>query len=151
MYFCMLMHNHMKVYILNDIDKSTQVNDLLHILAPTSPEVSAQRLRELLSDESFTLLVAEDADGALAGMLTLTCCHTLARSKYWIEDVVVRPEFRGQGIGRALVEAAVGHVRKAGVHASIYLTSNPSRQAARALYRSVGFEDYDTGVFKMEI
>ena len=141
----------MKVYILNDIDKSTQVNDLLHILAPTSPEVSAQRLRELLSDESFTLFVAEDADGTLAGMLTLTCCHTLARSKYWIEDVVVRPEFRGQGIGRALVEAAVEHVKSCNAQASIYLTSNPSRQAARALYRSVGFEDYDTGVFKMEI
>lgn len=145
------MHNHMKVYILNDIDKSTQVNDLLHILAPTSPEVSAQRLRELLSDESFTLFVAEDADGTLAGMLTLTCCHTLARSKHWIEDVVVRPEFRGQGIGRALVEAAVEHVKSNNAQASIYLTSNPSRQAARALYRSVGFEDYDTGVFKMEI
>lgn len=151
MYFCMFMTDNMKVYILNDIDKSTQVNDLLNTLAPTSPEVSEQRLLTLLGDESFQLFVAEGADGVLAGMLTLTCCHTLARSKYWIEDVVVRPEFRGQGIGRTLVEAAVGHVRKAGVQASIYLTSNPSRQVARALYRSVGFEDYDTGVFKMEI
>ena len=151
MYFCMFMTDNMKVYILNDIDKGTQVDDLLHILAPTSPEVSEQRLLALLGDECFQLFVAEDADGVLAGMLTLICCHTLARSKYWIEDVVVRPEYRGQGIGRALVEAAVGYVRKAGKHASIYLTSNPSRQAARALYRSVGFEDYDTGVFKMEI
>lgn len=141
----------MKVYTLNDIDKSTQVDDLLHILAPSSPEVGAQRLRGLLGDESFLLFVAEDTDGVLAGMLTLTCCQTLARSKYWIEDVVVRPEFRGKGIGRALVEAAVDHVKKTCAEAVIYLTSNPSRQAARALYRSVGFEDYETGVFKMEI
>ena len=141
----------MKVYILNDIDKSTQVDDLLHILAPTSPKVSAQRLLSLLNDDSFLLFVAEDADGVLTGMLTLTCCQTLARSKYWIEDVIVRPEFRGQGIGRALVEAAVDHVKETCAEAVIYLTSNPSRQAARALYRSIGFEDYDTGVFKMEI
>lgn len=141
----------MKVYILNDIDKSTQVDDLLHILAPTSPKVSAQRLLSLLNDDSFLLFVAEDADGVLTGMLTLTCCQTLARRKHWIEDVVVRPEFRGQGIGRALVETAVGHVKETCTEAVIYLTSNPSRQAARALYRSIGFEDYDTGVFKMEI
>ena len=105
----------------------------------------------LMDDQSFQLFVAEDENGDLTGMLTLTCCQTLARSKYWIEDVVVNPEFRGQGIGRALVEAAVGHVKETCGQASIYLTSNPSRQAARALYRSVGFKDYDTGVFKMEI
>ena len=141
----------MKVYILNDIDKCTNVNDLLHTLAPTSPEVNEERLRMLLDDESFQLFVAENQDGNLTGMLTLTCCQTLARNKYWIEDVVVNPEFRGQGIGRALVESAVGHVKETCGQASIYLTSNPSRQAARALYRSVGFEDYDTGIFKMEI
>lgn len=141
----------MKIYILNDIGKSTQINALLHTLAPASPEVNKERLRMLMDDQSFQLFVAEDENGDLTGMLTLTCCQTLARSKYWIEDVVVNPEFRGQGIGRALVEAAVGHVKETCGQASIYLTSNPSRQAARALYRSVGFKDYDTGVFKMEI
>ena len=147
----MFMTGHMKVYILKDTDKNAQVDDLLHILAPSSPNVNAERLHDLLRNESFQLFVAEDADGALTGMLTLTCCQTLARSKYWIEDVIVAPEFRGLGIGRALVEAAVEHVKGTCAEAAIYLTSNPSRQAARALYRSVGFEDYDTGVFKMEI
>lgn len=141
----------MKIYILKDIEKCAQVDSLLHILAPSMPSVNESRLRALLGDESFRLFVAEDSDGILSGMLTLTCCQTLARSKYWIEDVIVRPEFRGQGIGRALVEAAVDHVKETCAEAVIYLTSNPSRQAARALYRSVGFEDYETGVFKMEI
>ena len=141
----------MKVYILKNTDMCSQIDELLHILAPSMPSVSESRLSGLLGNDNFMLFVAENADGALAGMLTLTCCQTLARGKYWIEDVVVRPEFRGQGIGRALVEAAVGHVKETCGQASIYLTSNPSRQAARALYRSVGFEDYDTGVFKMEI
>ena len=144
-------HLNMKVYILKETDKTWQINDLLRTLAPSMPEVSPERLHELLHNNGFRLFVAEDTDGALNGMLTLTCCQTLARSKYWIEDVIVAPKFRGKGIGRALVEAAVKHVKEAEGQASIYLTSNPSRQAARALYRSVGFEDYDTGVFKMEI
>lgn len=141
----------MKVYILKNTDKCAQVDDLLHILAPSMPPVDEPRLGGLMDDDSFLLFVAEEEGGVLSGMLTLTCCQTLARGKYWIEDVVVRPEFRGQGIGRALVEASVSHVKETCAQASIYLTSNPSRQAARALYRSVGFEDYDTGVFKMEI
>ena len=141
----------MKIYILKDIEKCAQVDSLLHILAPSMPSVDESRLRALLGEENFLLFVAEDEAGTLAGMLTLTCCQTLARRKYWIEDVVVRPEFRGQGIGRTLVEAAVGHVRETCGQAVIYLTSNPSRQAARALYRSVGFEDYETGVFRITI
>lgn len=141
----------MKIYILKDIEKCAQVDSLLHILAPSMPSVNESRLRALLGDESFQLFVAEDSDGILSGMLTLTCCQTLARNKYWIEDVIVRPEYRGKGIGRALVEAAIGHVKDNDGHAVIYLTSNPSRQAARALYRSVGFEDYDTGVFRITI
>jgi ribosomal protein S18 acetylase RimI-like enzyme len=141
----------MKIYILKDIEKCAQVDSLLHILAPSMPSVDESRLCALLGEENFLLFVAEDEDGTLAGMLTLTCCQTLARRKYWIEDVVVRPEFRGQGIGRTLVEAAVGHVRETCGQAVIYLTSNPSRQAARALYRSVGFEDYETGVFRITI
>ena len=141
----------MKIYILKDIEKCAQVDSLLHILAPSMPSVDESRLRALLGEENFLLFVAEDEDGTLAGMLTLTCCQTLARRKYWIEDVVVRPEFRGQGIGRTLVEAAVAYVRDTCGQAVIYLTSNPSRQAARALYRSVGFEDYETGVFRITI
>jgi ribosomal protein S18 acetylase RimI-like enzyme len=141
----------MKVYILKDTAKCAQIDDLIHILAPSSPEVKQQRLHTLLGEENFLLFVAEDENGTLAGMLTLTCCQTLARSKYWIEDVVVRPEYRGKGIGRAMVEAAVGHVKNNDGQAVIYLTSNPSRQAARALYRSVGFEEYDTGVFRITI
>jgi ribosomal protein S18 acetylase RimI-like enzyme len=82
-------------------------------------------------------------------MLTLTICHTLACSKYWIEDVVVDPAHRGEGVGRALVRAAVNYVKENETVPAIYLTSNPSRVAARRLYMSEGFEEYNTGVFRM--
>ena len=50
---------------------------------------------------------------------------------------------------KALVKAAVSHVKQSGRPCRIYLTSNPSRTAARNLYRSEGFEEYDTGVFRL--
>lgn len=142
----------MDIRILKNIDEKTmeQVGLLLRKLDPSAPEIIPERWKRLLADESFILFVAEE-DRMITGMLTLTCCATLSRDKYWIEDVIVDESQRGKGIGRALVKAAVSHVRDKGCKDTIYLTSNPSRVSARALYRSEGFEGYDTGVFRMKL
>lgn len=142
----------MKTYILKDIDENIteQVGLLLKKLDPSSPIVDEERLNLLVDNQYFTLFISEE-DGVITGMLTLIRCSTLARDKFWIEDVVVDQRYRGRGIGRQLVQAAVEYVRGNGCRSTIYLTSNPSRTAARALYRSEGFEEYDTGVFRMTV
>lgn len=142
----------MKVYILKECDAllRERIDALLHVLSSDAPAVDAGRMQELLGDEGFALFVAEDGCGEVAGMLTLTRCRTLSRGKWWIEDVVVDERFRGRGIGRALVRAAVEHVRSKEQHPTLYLTSNPSRVSARVLYRSEGFEEYETGVFRLK-
>jgi GNAT superfamily N-acetyltransferase len=148
----------MKTYILQELNEgnAARIDTLLHMLSPDAPTLGHARLAELLAGDSFWLFVTEDGDGQLTGMLTLTRCHTLSRSKFWIEDVIVDPAYRGQGVGRALVHAAVEYVRTAVKSTtgcerrpSLYLTSNPKRTAARALYRSEGFEEYETGVFRI--
>lgn len=141
----------MKTYILHELNEgnAARIDTLLHMLSPDAPALSPARLAELLADDSFWLFVTEDTDGQLAGMLTLTRCHILSRSKFWIEDVIVDPAYRGQGVGRALVHAAVEYVKSSEPNPSLYLTSNPKRTAARALYRSEGFEEYETGVFRI--
>ena len=53
---------------------------------------------------------------------------------------------RGCGAGDALVRAAVEHAARIGA-GKVMLTSNPAREAARALYRKVGFEEVETTVF----
>jgi ribosomal protein S18 acetylase RimI-like enzyme len=138
-------------------DMQKEIDLLLHELSPDLGKLDAERVNKLLEDGSLILYVCKTDDNEIAGMLTLTHCETLTSTKYWIEDVVVAQRFRGQGIGRALVQAAVQHVGSIDsesdckVSKSIYLTSNPSRTAARNLYRSEGFEDYDTGVFRIKL
>ena len=141
----------MRVYILRKIEAATaaRIDILLHILSPDAPAVSEEKLKRLIQDGSSILFVGEDEGGEIAGMLTLTCCRTLSRNKWWIEDVVVDDRFRGKGIGRALVRAAVEHVKATEEFPTLYLTSNPSRVSARKLYRSEGFEEYETGVFRL--
>ena len=137
-----------RIHKINE-DMQKEIDLLLHELSPTLGTIDRDRVNRLLKEDRLTLFAAEDDNGRLAGMLTLTSCPTLTGDKYWIEDVIVHDAFRGQGIGKVLVKAAVSHVKQSGQPYRIYLTSNPSRTAARNLYRSEGFEEYDTGVFRL--
>lgn len=141
----------MKTYILRTLTEGafTRVGELLHMLDAGAPALDFNRLQALAASDQFNLFVAEDENGTIAGMLTLTCCPTLSRSKWWIEDVIVDPSYRGQGVGRALVQAAVAYVKETDASPTLYLTSNPSRVSARRLYVSEGFEEYETGVFRL--
>ena len=82
-------------------------------------------------------------------MLTLVWYDVPSGRKAWIEDVVVDAEARGMGAGRALVAAALEHAGVIGA-GKVLLTSNPAREAARALYRKMGFEEAATTVFAIK-
>lgn len=141
----------MDICILNTLENGSlsQIDSLLHKLSPSAPEISPHRLAELLNDADFKLFVARNEENLIVGMLTLSACQTISGPKYWIEDVIVDDSCRGTGLGRALVRAAVSHVKANEERPVIYLTSNPSRVSARNLYRSEGFEEYETGVFRI--
>ena len=141
----------MNISIIHKIDEGMQkeIDFLLHELSPSLGTIDRDRVNRLLEEGRLTLFAAEDDNGRFTGMLTLTFCPTLTGDKYWIEDVIVHDEYRGQGIGKALVKAAVSHVQQSGPPYRICLPSNPSSTAARNLYRSEGFEEYNTGVFRI--
>ena len=57
-------------------------------------------------DPAASVLIAETADGAVAGMALWfrTFSTFLGRPGIWLEDLFVRPEHRGQGYGVALLQ-----------------------------------------------
>ncbi|HKB49055.1 MAG TPA: GNAT family N-acetyltransferase, partial [Ktedonobacterales bacterium] len=64
------------------------------------------------------------------------------RHRGYIWGMYTAPEARGQGIGRALIEAALAHARTLPGLEQVNLSVVTSNAAARALYRSLGFEVY---------
>jgi len=87
------------------------------------------------------LLLAEAA-GRPLGTLTLFVLPLLGHGgapEALVEDVAVHPDAQGQGVGRALMHAAMARARAAGCY-KLALTSNLKRVDAHAFYDSLGFE-----------
>ena len=121
---------------------------LLPQLSSSATMPSEAYLEEMLANENIHLFAAEH-EGAIVGMLSLVVVDIPTGRKAWIEDVVVDSKARGLGVGHALVERAKECAKEVGAK-KLYLTSNPSRKAAHALYHKCGFEEYDTTVFRVK-
>jgi ribosomal protein S18 acetylase RimI-like enzyme len=114
-----------------------------------------QALLRLLSESA--LVESEDAPtyvaesgGRVVGMVTLCVLRTLTGPKAYLDHLVVAPDQRRQGIGRALVRHAIEQAEAAGA-SRIDLTAGAEKEAGRALYESFGFRQRDTGSFRLDL
>ena len=116
-------------------------------------EQTVERLRSGRAQGDFTLGAftddansADGADGAgerLVGMVTFVRAPGLKnRHNADIFGMYVAPEARGQGVGRALVEALIARARALDGVEQLILAVTASNTAARALYRALGFTVY---------
>jgi phosphinothricin acetyltransferase len=79
-------------------------------------------------------------DGAVVGFLVLSYVSALTGLRAWIDDLVVDPEHRRQGIGRALVEAAIQRASRRGA-THLYMDTGRGNPDARDFYLGCGFEE----------
>ena len=125
------------------------MNCLLGQLSSSGIGITMEQLQALVECEASHLFLAK-YNGEVVAMLTLSEYLAPTGRKMWIEDVVVDNAVRGHSFGRAMVEHAIEYAKGLGC-GTLMLTSRPSRVAANALYRSCGFEQKETNVYKMMI
>jgi GNAT superfamily N-acetyltransferase len=95
---------------------------------------------QIAADARNRLVVAE-IDGEIAGTLQLTLLPGLSRHgmlRAQIEAVRVAARQRGQGLGREMIEWAIGEARRHGC-GLVQLTSDKRRPGAIRFYESMGF------------
>ena len=136
--------------VVADGEVVSAVRRLLPQLSGSAAPPEANDVETVVNAQATTLFVARDDGGPIVGMLTLATFRLPTGVRAWIEDVVVDEAARRLGAGRALVEAAVTLAVEAGA-ASIDLTSRPSRESARRLYETMGFEERSTTVFRKSL
>jgi GNAT superfamily N-acetyltransferase len=103
---------------------------------PLRPEYEA-----LVGDVDATPFLAL-ADGTHAGLIVHRFRRRLNHATFegWVSDLFVRERFRGRGIGRMLLDAAIAEWRLRGGH-QVELEVSYDRTVARRLYEAAGFVD----------
>ncbi len=124
---------------------AVEVGRLLHDFntefdEPTpGPEVLAGRVRVLLGAGDTAILVGGEGPGGLAVLRFREAIWAEALECYLAELYVV-PARRGQGLGRALMEAAMELARERGA-THMDVGTGEDDTAARAVYESLGFDN----------
>ena len=140
------------MYIEKVLDVSDELFESIQRLVPQlgihKPLPTREELVSLAHSEASTLWVARhpDENGTIAGMLTMVVYRVPTGIRSIVEDVVVEQSLRRHGIAEALLHTAIEFAREARAH-GITLTSNPQREAANQLYRSLGFERRETNSY----
>ena len=80
----------------------------------------------------FLLATMDDVPSGCGGV------RALSPQRFEIKHLFVRPEGRGGGLGRRILDALVEQARVCGAH-EVVLDTHSSLTAAGALYRSTGF------------
>ena len=113
-----------------DLDGVLEI-DRLSFSAPWTRAMYEDELRQ--TGTAF-VIVLRTGTTPVAGY----CAYRLVVDELQINNVAIRPELRGLGYGRALVEAALAHGRAAGA-ATATLEVRRSNTTAQALYARLGF------------
>jgi ribosomal protein S18 acetylase RimI-like enzyme len=101
------------------------------------PGALAERLAQLIAEGQTTVLLGGPGPDGLAVLRFRRSIWTPGLECYLAELYVV-PDRRGQGLGRALMQAAIEEARRQGAD-YMDLGTSEDDVAARALYESLGF------------
>lgn len=97
-------------------------------------------LRHILNNEAAWLGVAETTDQLVGYVLGFEHCTFYANGCVaWVEEIAVRSDWRGRGVGRALMRAFEGWAKSRGSK----LVALATRRAA-PFYLALGYEESAT-------
>ena len=120
--------------------------DLLALLfaqeADFTPDRAKQErgLRLILDDPRVGMILVARDGGQVVGMVNLLFTVSTAEGGrvMVLEDMIVRPDHRGQGVGLKLIEAAIARATQAGC-ARITLLTDEDNNQAQWFYGRAGF------------
>jgi len=125
------------------------MNNLLPQLSSSPERLTEQNLLAIINSDTTRLFMAEENDRYI-GCLTLVVFKIPSGTRARIEDLVVQETARGRGVRRSLVRKAIEMANALGAEA-VELTTHPSREAASALYKKLGFKIRDTHVYRRKV
>ncbi len=122
-------------------DVARLLHDFQEEFDEPSPGVEAleERYEELIRSREMTVLLIGDGPAGFAQLRFRPWVHSAGQNAHsYLEELYVVPALRGNGLGRALLDAAMRAARDEGA-THMELGTSEDDEAARALYESAGF------------
>jgi len=119
---------------------------LTELYKELNAELTQLDLATALSDYNTTDVVVCLDQEKLIGIAMMAKYKVVSGHKGMIEDVVVSSKYRGKGIGRKLMEKLLEQAKNEKLD-YVLLFSGHHRTAAIALYKSLGFNLKDSGLY----
>jgi ribosomal protein S18 acetylase RimI-like enzyme len=112
--------------------------------SPPGLENVRERLAELLEEPRARVLVAEDEDGSVVGVVSLWIKPDIAHGDSVVEVpmLVISEDRRREGVGKLMMEEVQRIAAENGANL-IELVATTQNNAAREFYRSLGFVETD--------
>ena len=132
---------------------AVELQDFERALDPRLPE--GEKMADAYLEEIFDRVrkfagkfFLAEIDGRVVGLVTVLGAYRLEEPSAtpapfaYVDDLLVLAKYRGQGIGKALLDEAEAYARRCG-RASIRLRVKGGNHPARAFYSQAGYGEYE--------
>ncbi len=115
-------------------------------------EKQARGLRLILEQPEIGRIFCAAEGETLIGMVSLLFTISTAEGgrAAWLEDMILRPGWRGRGLGRRLLDEAIQQARAAGC-SRITLLTDATNAAAMKFYGQAGFVRSQMVPFRLKL
>ncbi|SJN14697.1 acetyltransferase, GNAT family [Halomonas citrativorans] len=135
--------NNVRAAVLDDLDALSVLLDDYRQFYQQQSDLKGARyfLSQRFGLGDSFILVSEEAQGKISGFVQLfPGLSTVGMSARWtLNDLYVLPEYRSQGVGRALMSAAADLAQDHGVTRLVLMTQVENKRAQR-LYEALGWQ-----------
>ncbi|MGB5555781.1 MAG: GNAT family N-acetyltransferase [Flavobacteriaceae bacterium] len=131
----------------NTIDKAIDAQ-IAELYKHLNASIKQRLVSEVLKKNPNTLIVVCKEGNLIIGIAMMALYKVISGHKGMIEDVVVHSDHRGKGIGRKLMEALLEAAKNQKLD-EVLLFSGHHRKQAISLYKSLGFQLKDSGLYRL--
>ena len=135
------------VTAVSDVSVDVPRGGILSIIGPNGAGKTSllNMISGFYKPDTGRIFVAREGAG-IAGTVSLlfTVSTALGGPVCWLEDMGVRPDARGRGVGGLLIEHAIAFARAEG-YTRLTLTTDGDNAAARRFYERHGYANHENG------
>ncbi|WHY88746.1 GNAT family N-acetyltransferase [Neobacillus novalis] len=127
---------------LHDLDALTELFDLYRLFYQQKSDLEGARgfLKERLTNEESRVFIAYDNQNPVGFVQLYPTFSSVSMKRSWLlNDLYVKEEVRGQGVGGNLLKEAIHFAESTGAKGVLLETTEDNKKAQR-LYEKVGFK-----------